>query len=199
MKAVCLASGPSLTQEDVDLVRKWRDATPDSLVVVANTTFRIAPWADALFAMDARWWKTYYAEVREVFKGECFTVTQDQPDGVTRLKPFNSYRNSGAGCISLAADRGAEQIVMLGYDCMKDGDQTHWHGSHPAGMSDARTVSLWPVLFDRLASDMKRKGVGVVNASRRTALRCFERVDLRDSLEENWNAADRVASEPRKP
>jgi len=178
LRAVCLASGPSLTQEDVDLVRQWREQTPDSLVVVANTTFRIAPWADALFAMDARWWKTYGAEVNEAFKGECFTTANDPSIAAMRPKSFNSYRNSGAGCISLASDRGAEQIVMLGYDCMKDGGLTHWHGSHPEGMSDAKTIAVWPVIFKRLAKDMKQKGVSVVNASRKTALTCFERVEL---------------------
>lgn len=183
-QAVCLASGPSLTHDDVELAKIWRDEVPDGFVIVANTTFRIAPWADALFAMDSRWWKTHYAEVCEAFEGERFTTASlDKSFAVTRLAgSFHHYRNSGAGCIALAAMKGAERIVMLGYDCMKDGDKSHWHGSHPAGMSDARTVAIWPALFDRLAKDMRRKGVEVVNASRRTALKCFNRVDLTDAI-----------------
>lgn len=173
-----------MTQEDVDLVKGWRDNTPDGFVIAANTTFRIAPWADAMFAMDPKWWKVHYREVCDVFEGERFTTaTLGSGFGVTRLMgPFCNYRNSGAACVSLAAMKGAERIVMLGYDCMKDGDKAHWHGSHPAGMSDAKTVALWPVIFDRLAKDMRRKGVEVVNASRRTALECFGRVALQDEL-----------------
>ena len=200
MQAVCLASGPSLTQEDVDLVKGWRDNTPDGFVIAANTTFRIAPWADAMFAMDPKWWKVHYREVCDVFEGERFTTaTLDSRFALTRLDRFSNYRNSGAACIALAAMKGADRIVMLGYDCMKDGDKAHWHGSHPAGMSDAKTVALWPVIFDRLAKDMRRKGVQVVNASRRTALKCFPRMDLDECLEENWNAADRFAAENRIP
>jgi hypothetical protein len=73
-------------------------------------------------------------------------------------------------------------VVLLGFDCSHDGSKTHWHGSHPFGLSDAKTVRLWPLIFDRLAKDMKRKGVKVWNASRRTALESFERVDLRGAL-----------------
>ena len=56
-----------MTQEDVDLVKGWRDNTPDGFVIAANTTFRIAPWADATFAMDPKWWKVHYREVCDVF------------------------------------------------------------------------------------------------------------------------------------
>lgn len=181
-QAVCLASGPSLTQEDVDLVSRWRDETQDGFVVVANTTFRIAPWADAMFAMDRKWWAAYYSEVREVFAGERFSGASLDGEFETTPLKCNNYRNSGAACISLAASKGAERIVMLGYDCMKDGALSHWHGSHPAGMSDARTIKLWPVIFDRLAKDMRRKGVRVVNASRRTALKCFPQEELGSAL-----------------
>ena len=122
MQAVCLASGPSLTQEDVDLVKGWRDNTPDGFVIAANTTFRIAPWADAMFAMDPKWWKVHYREVCDVFEGERFTTaTLDSRFALTRLDRFSNYRNSGAACIALAAMKGADRIVMLGYDCMKDG------------------------------------------------------------------------------
>ena len=55
MRFVCIASGPSLTPEDVQAVKEWRDAGKGKVIVV-NTTFRAAPWADAMFAMDAKWW-----------------------------------------------------------------------------------------------------------------------------------------------
>ena len=151
---------------------------------MANTTFRIAPWADALFAMDPKWWKAHYREVCDVFEGERFTsASLDSRFQLTRLTTkFHNYRNSGAGCVSLAVMKGACRVVMIGYDCQKDGSLSHWHGSHPAGLSDAKTVMLWPLIFDRLAKDMRRKNVQVVNASRRTALTCFERAELSAEL-----------------
>lgn len=180
MQAVCLASGPSLTQEDVETVRQWRGE--GRRVYVANTTFKMAPWADALFAMDGKWWQFHYVQTAE-FHGRRFTTAALPATmaGVEKVSITN-YRNSGANCVSLAVSQGATEVVLLGFDCMLDGTQTHWHGSHPAGMSDARTVNVWPVLFDRLAADMKRNGVKVVNASRRTALKCFERGELAEVL-----------------
>jgi hypothetical protein len=176
VKVVCIASGPSLIEEDVEAVGEW-----GGKVIVANTTFLMAPWADALFAMDRKWWELYYPETM-CFQGRKFTTaTLPQSMDVTKASIPN-YRNSGANCVSLAASEGATDVVLLGFDCSHDGSRTHWHGSHPFGLSDAKTVRLWPLIFDRLAKDMKRRGVKVWNASRRTALECFERVDLREAL-----------------
>jgi len=180
LQAVCLASGPSLTPEDVETVRVWRQS--GGLVIVSNTTFRMAPWADAVFAMDRKWWEFHYEEVREKFAGRRLTTADlGGKCEVEKLK-IQSYRNSGAGCVSVAVAEGAKSVVLVGYDCAKDDGKTHWHGSHPVGLSDARTINVWPLIFDRMAKEMKRKGVRVVNASRRTALTCFERVELSAEL-----------------
>jgi hypothetical protein len=176
VKVVCIASGPSLTEDDVEAVKQW-----GGKVIVANTTFRLAPWADALFAMDRKWWEMYYPETL-CFQGRKFsTVSLPRTMEVTKADITN-YRNSGANCVSLAASEGATEVVLLGFDCSHDGSKTHWHGSHPVGLSDAKTVKVWPLIFDRLAKDMKRKGVKVWNASRRTALGCFEWRGLNELL-----------------
>jgi len=49
---VCIASGPSLTRADVERVREWRQeagAPTKRRVIVVNTSYKIAPWADALY------------------------------------------------------------------------------------------------------------------------------------------------------
>jgi len=162
-------------------VRLWKHGGEDRLVIVANTTFRMAPWADAVFAMDRKWWTVHYAEVCETFTGRRLTVAALDGMKVEKLK-VESYRNSGGGCISVAVAEGATEVVLLGYDCSLDEGRTHWHGSHPEGMSDAKTIKVWPLIFNHLAKDMKRKGVHVVNATRRTALTCFEKVPLEETL-----------------
>ena len=180
MRFVCIASGPSLTPEDVQAVKEWRDAGKGKVIVV-NTTFRAAPWADALFAMDAKWWNVYHAEVAETFKGQPYTTSTlpiDQRHRTKKLRGVKEYRNSGAGAVSLAAHLGATRVAMLGYDCKHNG-MTHWHGSHPKGLGDAVSVARWPVKFGELARDMK---VPVVNCSRETALTCFPRGTLEDFL-----------------
>lgn len=94
---------------------------------------------------------------------------------------FKSYRNSGAAAISLAALMGAQRVVMLGFDCQHTGGKTHWHGSHPKGLGDAGSVGMWGKAFADLARDMRGR-CEVLNASRATALDCFERVNLEDVL-----------------
>src|SRR5690349_852168 len=49
---LCVASGPSLTQEDIDHCRPHVDAT-----IVVNASFRLAPWATVLYAADREWWR----------------------------------------------------------------------------------------------------------------------------------------------
>lgn len=68
---------------------------------------------------------------------------------------------------------------MLGYDCGygKQG-QKHWHADHPYGLGNAGSVRKWPAQFAAL--DMG--GVRVINASRATALDCFERMSLEEAL-----------------
>ena len=54
LTAVCIASGPSLTKEQVDRVQK---AQAEGVKVgVVNDNYLIAPWADLLYFADLRWW-----------------------------------------------------------------------------------------------------------------------------------------------
>jgi hypothetical protein len=51
---VCIASGPSLTREDVDACRGAA-----GVVLAVNDTITYAPWADVLYACDRRWWQEH--------------------------------------------------------------------------------------------------------------------------------------------
>jgi hypothetical protein len=67
---------------------------------------------------------------------------------------------------------------LLGLDCQYTGGKRHWHGDHPPGLGNAKSLKKWPTGFKRLASHCKGQGVEVINASRETALDCFERQPL---------------------
>jgi hypothetical protein len=178
---VCIASGPSLTAKDCELVR-----ASGHPVVVTNTTFRLCPWADALFGFDAKWWKLYRKEVGAVFKGRCFTASpvaaKYGPESLWGVPWFRIYRNSGACAVSLALSGGAAKVVMLGFDAGWDGTKRHWHGDHPAGLENAGTMGDWPRQFEGLAKYAGKGGIPVVNASRRTRLACFPRGELEAEL-----------------
>jgi hypothetical protein len=175
---VAIASGPSLTPADCELVRQSGLPT-----VVVNTSFRLCPWASALYAHDVKWWMAYHEEVSRDFKGKRlgFGAIVTKFGAEAMHGKMATFGNSGADAISYAIKRGAKEVVMLGFDC-RITTKTHWHGDHPKGMSNAKTIGMWPEKFKRLADFAKKQDVRVVNASRETGLRCFERVKLEDVL-----------------
>lgn len=65
-----LASGPSLSSHDVDLVRAANIPT-----IAIGDAFRLAHWADMLYHTDAMWWR-HHAETALKFRG--LKVTQDE-------------------------------------------------------------------------------------------------------------------------
>jgi hypothetical protein len=176
----CLASGPSLTFEDCEAVRHLP-------CIAVNATFRAAPWAQALYGMDAKFWAAYADEISATFKGTRYgwsRLTEKYDCTVMDGRPgFTGFINSGCDAISLAVWLGASRIVLLGYDCALTNGKTHWHGDHPKGLSNARTMDQWPAKFKRVSEYTRKRGVPVLNASRATALRCFPRVSLAEALE----------------
>lgn len=178
---VCIASGPSLTLEDCEAVHA--SAHP---VIVTNTSFRLCPWADVLFAFDTRWWLLYHTEVKGSFKGRLMSHSRAVCDlGVEttwNAAWFNSHGNSGACAIALAIASGASKIVLLGYDCQASGGQVHWHADHPKGLTNAASMKRWPMQFKAAAQEAHKRGIKVVNASRQTALNCFKRQTLETAL-----------------
>lgn len=124
--------------------------------------------------MDRQWWQQYGDDVLTTFKGGRYS-TNEQPAKylVTKLPPmmFNAHGNSGAGAIRMAADGGAQRIILVGYDCQKTAGKAHWHGDHPRGMGNAGQINKWPAKFDEMAKDLV--GVEIINATRQTALTCW--------------------------
>lgn len=133
------------------------------------------------------------------FAGELWTIAEgaSQRYGLrwifgqegSGLSPDPSYihtgMNSGYQALHLAAVFGVRRVVLLGYDFSTGaGGRRHWHGDHPKGLGNAPPTRYpaWARAMDELAQDLKRAGVEVINASRRTALRCFPRRDLSEAL-----------------
>ena len=175
---VCLASGPSLTAEDCELVRHSGHPT-----IVTNTTFRLCPWADVLFGFDIAWWRLYLEEVRRVFRGRLICGSRLAPKYGLEGVALGIYRNSGACAGAVALREGATRVVLLGYDADLGPDgETHHHGDHPPELRNADSMGEWPRQFEALAKDAKRRGTEIVNASRRTSLSVFPRAALEDAL-----------------
>lgn len=137
------------------------------------------PWADLLFAMDRKWWERYLGQVEREFAGE--RVSGLSIRGVQRIhRRFQTFGNSGAAVIALAIDRGAERVILLGYDCQHTDGKRHHHGDHPKGLGNAGSVHKWPQQFADVAT--KYRDARIINCSRETALKCFPRAALEDVI-----------------
>jgi len=179
---VCIASGPSLTEQDCELVRQSGLPT-----IVTNNTFERCPWADVLYAFDGAWWHAYRAQVDKTFRG--IRVTSWMSGGsygalsVHGKGWFSNFGNSGTNAISLAIAGKAKRIILLGYDAKKADGKSHWHGEHPKPLSNCNSIARWPSQFKALASYAKRQGIEIINCSRETALDCFPLGEICQVLE----------------
>ena len=179
---VIIASGPSLTQSDCDLVEASGLTT-----IAVNTSWKRARFAHVLYAGDLAWWDAYANEID--IDAERWTCTRQAAKkyGINLHTAYGEY-NSGMRAIQLAIDKGASRVLLVGYDCsLKEG--VHWHGEHDKtkNPNDFR-VRKWHRHFATVAVAARRKGVRVVNCSRRTDLRAFERGDLERELSTDGGA-----------
>lgn len=183
-----LGAGPSLCVEDVDAIRGR------GTVVAVNCAVMLAPWADVLYACDLKWWETYphlwreFAGERVSCQPECAArgvrvVRKELGDGLG-VNGIRTGSNGGHQAINLAALRGATSIVLLGFDQQHTGGRAHFHPDHPGGMSNfpPQIHQQCITAFGALASDAQARGIRIINASRQTALRCFERMSLPDVI-----------------
>jgi len=179
---VCIASGPSLTEGDCELVRASGHPT-----VVTNTTFRLAPWASVLFAMDMKWWQAHGQEVVEsAFAGRkvstAYGAHKYGAETTYGVGWWRGFGNSGACALSFAVEGRPDKVLMLGYDCQETGGRKHWHADHGPGLSNARSMPQWPRAFKDAAAHARGRKVRVVNVSRETSLTCFDRGTLEAEL-----------------
>lgn len=177
-----------MCREDAEAVRGC------GKVIAIGNTGELAPFADVLYSADAAWWREYESR-HATFRGRRMALAQDKlPAGVEGLPYRNapglgldmihSGQNSGYQAINLAFLEGARTIVLLGYDMQHTAGRKHWHQDHPRplGNFNPGMPELCRPKFTPLAHDLRERGVRVINASRVTALDCFERIPLPDVL-----------------
>ena len=164
-------------------------------VLVINDNYRLAPWADALYACDPEWWEHHNG--CPAFRGQKWTQSKEaaekfnlhwipgSPKPGLSLDPacVHNGMNGGYQALNLAVHFGATRILLLGFD-MKRGDDNrrHWFGDHPGAMNKDSPYRAWRDAFDTTPADLKKAGVQVINCSRDTALTCFPRAALEEVL-----------------
>ena len=155
----------------------------------------MAPWADALYACDGKFWLGYPDALD--FAGLKVTQSAKTMPGVEKVKVdphstrmlFDRFGRLGAGgnsgfqAVNLAAQAGAARIVLVGFDySLARGE--HWHGRHPQGMNNPSELNMrtWRANLDGSAALLSSLGVEVLNASPYSSLTAFEKRPLEDCL-----------------
>lgn len=141
-----------------------------------------------------RWWRVYGGEVERVCTGELWSCARGI-DGVNYVEAVDdvglSIRpgrihtglNSGYQAIGLAFMWGAARIILLGYDMQRGPrGESHHHGDHEGGLPNLGTLPEWSRRMVQIGIDLRKQGVEVINATRRTAIKCFEQVPIGEAL-----------------
>jgi hypothetical protein len=185
---VCVASGPSLTQDDVNFCRG------KARVIAINDAYRLCPWADVLYGCDAAWWN--YHQGVPTFAGLKYSLEAKAAvwPGVQVLR--NAGReglslerdalctglNSGYQSLNCAVHLGAKRILLLGYDMQTAKGKSHWFGEHPPTLSRGSQYQKFREHFATLVEPLRQLGIEVLNCTPNSALRCFPMATLHDAL-----------------
>lgn len=189
--AVVVASGPSLTDEQIALVEH-----SDVLTIAVNNSYEKLQHPDVVYACDYLWWKLNHMKAKQNIPrrqlwtqdraaAEQFQLSHIQWEGKDGLgkRGLRVNGNSGAGAINLAYHFGARRILLVGMD-MKPGPngEKHWHPDHPKPLVQGQQFEEWRKKMGVLAADLKTEGVTVVNCTPGSALTCFPMGDLEQEL-----------------
>ncbi len=181
--AVCIASGTSLTQEDVDYCQG------KASVYVVNNCYKLAPWADVLYACDEEWWDHYQPE----FDGQKWTINENAGKKYNlNIIPHDTQalfckdgmiatgNNSGFQAINLAYLHGFRRILLLGYDFKNSGQ--HWFGKHPNRLNKSPDMRRWLRHIENAYPIMQEAGLTVINCSRDSAITTFPTSNITQEL-----------------
>ena len=198
----CLATGPSLTEEDVQYLRGKMP------VIAINDAWQLAPWADVLYSSDRSWWPHYKGVPK--FPGMKYGVGS----GMGKANPYRLHpeitvlrntgwtgleldpsglktgKNSGYAALNLAVHFGAKRILLLGYNMSHLHGKCHFFGNHPPNLQ--QTASLFPNFrrsFDTLVEPLKEQGIEVINCTKHTSLQAFPCGELREVLKDRLAVA----------
>ncbi|TPJ76206.1 hypothetical protein FJ422_30400 [Mesorhizobium sp. B2-6-3] len=187
-----VASGPSASGVPLDI------AKGRARCIAINTSWRLCPWADILFACDVAWWDhaagcpeftrlKLTVDRKAVEKYACIRqVDCRKPDDRLVVEPVNTVGwggNGGFHALNLAVQFGCRKIILVGYDMtIKAG--IHWHGNHPHGMNNpkAGNVERWRRAVDAAWQVIEPLGIKVINCSPISALRNYPKMTLAEAL-----------------
>lgn len=200
MTAIVAATGPSLTEDVAERCRQAHERDPDVAVLAVNDAWKLMPWADALYACDAMWWRHHDGAAG--FRGDKWS--SHHPNGNDKIDLAQKYGlqlvtgktekgfstdprcihyggNSGFQAVNLAMLFGAVRIILVGFNLQPVGGQVHFFGDHPKGLRQTARYERFLPAFSEAAKRLPA-GVEIINATPDSALKVFPTMALDDAL-----------------
>lgn len=163
-----MASGPSMREADAELICEWRDGHSRRAVAI-NSTFLLAPWADAIYAYDPQWWSDNVADAQKT-DAELWSASAEacRLFGLNRARLLMSGGNSGyQGTRWALTHCQADPVILVGFDMDDSGPKEHWHDPHPARYNRSGDYRKWRYFMKLLTQRFPGR---LLNASRETAI-----------------------------
>lgn len=168
-------------------------------IIAINMAYRLGDWVDVLFFGDDGFWANNKNDILN-FQGLRVTCARNiegllqrrikvmlrdpsKPVGIsTKAGAVGWNKNSGAASISLAAQFGVKQIILLGFDMKLDGKQNqHWHKFYGGNKKTvAGTFKMHKRGFPAIAEDAQRLGIEILNASPESTITEFKKVSIKN-------------------
>lgn len=178
-----IASGASATAAQAGECRTlgWR-------LIAVNTSWRLAPDADVLYAGDARWWADNYegvgfAGLKVAADGrpkypDVHVVKVAAPWLLMRPPGFIGHGgNSGFQALNLALQFGVRKIALVGFDM----HGSHWHEPHQSKNPSPDDFARWRIALGKEVRTLVELGADVVNASMSSALTTFRKISIAET------------------
>lgn len=186
-----VGGGPSVDRDEVEMLKgRCR-------VAVINNSHELAPWADLLYAADAKWWLKYpsreFAGIKitadlntakhlGIHRIELLGQTDTEEDRVV-LDPMGRVTrggNSAFQLVNLLTQFGVKRQLWIGLDFTGE----HWHGKHPEPLKNPRqhTLDRWRGVLDAQAPVLAGFGVEVINGSPASTLQAYPKMTVSDAL-----------------
>lgn len=190
---ILVASGPSAKDVPLSL------AQGKARFITINDSYRLAPWADVLYACDSAWWQKEDGAMS--FKGLKLTIDRrssvhpdwnvhkvwcDKNSDQLVTDAFNKVGwggNSGFGAINLAVQFCVKKIILVGFD-MTIEHGTHWHGDHVGYLHNPtnRSAERWRRAIDRVAPRIAAVGIEVLNCSPVSRLANYVKTSFEEAI-----------------
>lgn len=193
--AVVIASGPSLSDQQLELIGCARLMDRVRVITVNNTAERACE-ADVHYIGDYQCAKHYYPKLQGMCQGQWWTADLAVAERwkFQRIRPASKpglglerihlNGNSGAQAVNLATLFGAKRILLVGFDMREVDGLAHWFGQHPqgTGLVQRQLFEEWLHKWEPMAADAKARGIVIVNCTPGSALRCVPQGALGDWL-----------------